>query len=638
MQVTSTLSSVGPTLTSDANGWPQQDFEYYIDNRYVFAWVPGAVNIDPLKFSTDLSGTYTLTFTGQAQLVSSFAGPAVTFANQTYNSSTNTTSVQVTVPVVPTGVFFGIKFLQTKRQPNDNPGKGVTNIQFTRPETVAGETFSVAWLHSVKDYNWQVLRFMGATGTNNYAQPGTLEAYPYLLQWATDRPLPGNGPLYGTIHRGIHSVPWEDVILVANQTGKDIWINVPVNASTDYVNQLAQLFYSGNAATANQGVSAQTNIYLEYSNEMWHAGFPQGPWNKQAAIDEVNGGGSNLNYDNINNQDMWKFRRIAKRTIEIGQQFRAVFTDHPDTIRPVINNAWLGFYPDMLDYVTKNYGSPANYLYGISQTAYYSSSDASSVSAILKGEMAASDANRASYVQGRAVATYYGLHSLVYEGGEGETGNTTLGYPQIATAPDPTLAAKFAASRDPGMQAVLIHDLLNNWFPSGGELYMHFSHVGRYSTYGFWGLTEDITNLNTPKWLGAAQVMAAAIPPAQPGTDLPSAVGESVTLPETVPSATNFLLPSNQPWLILLVNALADGTYTIQLQGQQMASGNLRVMVDNNLAGTATLPSGSAGTSSPISMPLSSGLHTIFICGPAGSGPRGVSTLSGSVATIVRTQ
>jgi hypothetical protein len=292
----------------------------------------------------------------------------------------------------------------------------------------------------------------------------------------------------------------------------------------------------------------------------------------------------------------------------------------------------------MLDYVTKNYGPPAGYLYGIAQTGYYSSSDASSISAILKGEMAASDANRASYLQGRAVATYYGLHSLVYEGGEGETGNTNLGYPQIATTPDPTLATKFAASRDPGMQAVLTHDLLNNWFPSGGELYMHFSQAGRYSTYGFWGLTEDITNLNTPKWLGAAQVLAAPIPPAQPGTGLPSTVGAPVTLPEAAPPATNFSLPSDQPWLILLVNAPAGGTYTIQLQGQQMAPGNLRVMVDNNLAGTATLPSGSAGASSPIDMSLSAGLHTIFIYGPAGSGPRGVSTLPGSVATIVRTQ
>jgi hypothetical protein len=637
-QVTSSLSSVGPTLTSDADGWPQQNFEYYIDNRYAFAWVPGAVNIDPLKFSTDLSGTYTLMFTGQAQLASSFGGSTVTFANQTYNSSTNTTTVQVTVPVVPRGVFFGIRFTQTRRQPNDNPGNGVTNIQFIRPGTMAGETFSSAWLHSIKDYGWQVLRFMGAMGINSYAESGSSEAYPYLLQWATDRPLPGNGPLYGKIHRGIHSVPWEEVVIAANQTGKDVWISVPVNASIDYVNQLAQLFHSGNAATASQGLSAQTNIYVEYSNEMWHLGFPQGPWNKQAAVDEVSGGDSNLNYDNINNQDMWRFRRIAKRTIEIGQQFKAVFRDRPDTIRPVIDNSWLGFYPDMLDYVTKNYGPPANYLYGIAQTAYYSSSDATSVSAILNGEMAASDANHASYVQGRAVATYYGLHSLIYEGGEGETGDTSLGYPEIATTPDPTLPNKFAASRDSGMQAVLTHDLLNNWFPSGGELYMHFSQVSHYSTYGFWGLTDDITNLNTPKWLGAGRVLAATIPAARPGTNLPSTVGASVTLPETAPPATNFSLPSDQPWLILLVNAPESGTYMIQFQGQQIVPGNMQVMVDNNLAGATTLPSRSAGTSSPINMSLSAGLHTVFIYGPVGRGPQGVRTSSGSVATIVRTQ
>ena len=36
--------------------------------------------------------------------------------------------------------------------------------------------------------------------------------------------------------------------------------------------------------------------------------------------------------------------------------------------------------------------------------------------------------------------------------------------------------------------------------PEGGDLYMVFSHCSPYSRYGCWGLSEDIANLQTPKW------------------------------------------------------------------------------------------------------------------------------------------
>jgi hypothetical protein len=436
--------------------------------------------------------------------------------------------------------------------------------------------------------------------------------------------MPGNGPLYGSNHPGIHGPPWEYVVAAAQQSGKDIWINVPVNASDAYVTSLAQLFHSG--------LSASTNVYVEYSNEMWHLGFPQGPWNKQAAIDEVNAGSSNLNYDGINNQDMWRLRRIAKRTIEIGRIFRTVFNDRPDHIRPVINCAWPGFYPDMLNYVKANYGNPSNDLYGIAQTGYYTSSDASSVSAVLNGEMANSDSNKASYLQMRAIATFYGLHDLVYEGGEGETGNVSA-----ATPLDSTLSTKFAASRDAGMQTVLAHDLLNNWYPSGGELYMQFSQVGRYSVYGFWGLSEDVNNTSTGKWEGVKQVLAANVPAAQPGVALPSAVGGSVSLSEVAQPGANWYVPSDQPWLELLVYAPANGIYSIQLQGKQTASGSLEVSVDDVQVGTTSLGS-TDGLSSAVNMTLSQGLHTIFVSGPGGAGPSGVSTVSTDAAVVKRVQ
>lgn len=37
----------------------------------------------------------------------------------------------------------------------------------------------------------------------------------------------------------INGVPWEEVIHLANLLGKDVWINIPYLATTDYITKLA---------------------------------------------------------------------------------------------------------------------------------------------------------------------------------------------------------------------------------------------------------------------------------------------------------------------------------------------------------------------------------------------------------------
>ena len=513
MGPTARLDAVsGGTLTEDTNGWPTSDFNFIIDNRYTYAWVSGAVNIDPLKKSTDISGTYKLSFNGKATLsdvCDDAAHCSTTIANQTYNSSTNTTTADVTLGNPSGGVLMALKFAQSQRTASSATGSGITNLHFWRPGYTPGTSavFTDLWWSSLLNHNWSAFRFMGFLGTNDYADPATdghpnSELYPYRLQWPTDRAQPGVGPLYGQQHPGVHGLPWEDVVLIGQKTHKDLWINIPVNASDDYVNHVAQLLKNGNSYTGNQGIPSDVNVYVEYSNEMWHYGFPQGNWNYQAAKDEVAAGGSNLNYDNVNNDDTWRFRRIAKRTLEIGNQFKSVFSDNGTRIRPVINNAFTDHDTDMLNYVKNNYGTVSNYIYGISQTGYYSSADKSSVDAIIAGEQTASDNNKAGYQTSRNIANQFGIHSLVYEGGQDEEGNKTPVSPV-----DTTLANQFGAARDSRMQQVEVHDIVTNWYGSGGELYMQFSHVGRYSTYGMWGLSDDLTNQASGKWKGVDQVM-----------------------------------------------------------------------------------------------------------------------------------
>jgi hypothetical protein len=601
------LMNIPDAAGQDANGWPTSDFTLLLDNRYTFAWSPEITNVDPLRYSTNLAGNYTLSYTGQANVAGA--------TNSRYDAATNIThaNYRIAKPLDGTNsLLIRISFSGTRRTLESPIGSGVTNIRlepaaFTDPKQI----FTNLWLDSIRSYGWVALRCMDMLKINGYAAPGSSEAYPYRLAWDGNRRLPDAGPLYGKVQPGVHGVPWESIVALGQLTRKDLWINIPVNASDEYVDHLAALFKSGNSSTGGAGVPPDINIYVEYSNEMWHTAFPQGLWNYQAAQDEVKAGGTNLNYDGAaGTPEKWRFRRIAKRTIEIGRQFRKVFDGQPERIRPVINNHTTAPDFDMLQYVAANYGRPADVLYGISQQGYYSSADSSSVQAILEGEKAASDRNRAGYIASRALATYFGLHSLLYEGGQEEKGGDN---PAI---PDKGLANKFAAARDLGMKDVILHDLIDNWFSSGGELYMVFSQAARYSYWGMWGQTDDLTNLKTGKWLGDVAAMAAPAPPVTAGVALPAVAGQSVDVSENSGPADKVISPRAEPWAIYLLNVPARATYSLAVRANaQKSAVPVRCMIDNSLAGNVIIPAHSKKVSAPaaVTMTLDPGLHSLFL-------------------------
>jgi hypothetical protein len=508
-------------------------------------------------------------------------------------------------------------FLHTRRTPQDPEGSGVTNIRFVRRENqeASRQIFTDLWLDSIRNYSWGVLRGMEAMKTNDYGAPGSPEAYPRLLNWA-ERRLPGTGPLLGQASAGVHGVlSWEDLVVLAQLTRKDLWINVPVNASGEYVDQLASLFKNGNAATGHAGIPPDINLYVEYSNELWHDRFPQGKWNFEAARDEVKAGASNLNYDGAAGRpEQWRFRRMAKRTVEIGRQFRKVFSDSPERIRPVLANHKTASDFDILRYVAVNYGPPDRVLYGIAQQGYYTSADSSSPQKILEGERAASDKNRPGYVFSRMLATYFRLHSLAYEGGPEETAPDDA--KKDPAVPDPSLPNKFAAARDPGMKDVILHDLIDNWFSSGGETYVAFSQSNRYSFWGMFGQTEDLTNLKTGKWLGHVAAMEAPVGPPNAGSLLPPLAGKSVEMTGSAPSPGMPARPGSEPIAMFLLRAPAAGTYSFVLRGRSFGAGNkLRLMIDNSLAGSTALPFAWARDTSTkaVNISLEPGLHSLFV-------------------------
>jgi hypothetical protein len=56
-------------------------------------------------------------------------------------------------------------------------------------------------------------------------------------------------------------------VQIANELGKDIWINVPALVDDAYVRSLAELL--------QRTLAPDRAVYVEYSNELWNTQFPQ---------------------------------------------------------------------------------------------------------------------------------------------------------------------------------------------------------------------------------------------------------------------------------------------------------------------------------------------------------------------------
>jgi hypothetical protein len=96
---------------------------------------------------------------------------------------------------------------------------------------------------------FQILRFMDWTATNGNPE----------INW--NDTTPANWSRYTSPQHN----PWQTIPFIANQVNKpiDIWINFLVNATDDYILNVARILF-------NELTNPTNNIYLEYSNELWN--------------------------------------------------------------------------------------------------------------------------------------------------------------------------------------------------------------------------------------------------------------------------------------------------------------------------------------------------------------------------------
>ncbi|HLZ66877.1 MAG TPA: PA14 domain-containing protein [Aliidongia sp.] len=601
-------SNIQLAVPTDAQGWPLADATLPL-------WSNGR----------ELDGVYQVSFTGQAKVtdwsgLGSFSAGGVAYgailpAGAGYDPVANVTTATWTVAASATPTSATLGFAQTQRTAASAVGSGVTNLRILRPVApgsttshAAGELFSAQYKSFLSYFTG--IRFMDYLAMNGNKQQ----------HWA-DRVTPGLASQY----QAVGGYGWqgkggslEYLVALANETGKDIWINVPVGVDDDYVTKTAQLLAFGsdgtNPYTAPQAnpayppLNTNLKIYVEYGNELWNSAYPQAAMNQSLASAGVAAGGSPLAYDGATDPTVWAKRRVVDRTVRISSLFRSVWGDTAmmTKVRPVFewqygnagNTASIGMtylenYYDNADGVAHVAAPhPASYYLWGGGAGWYQSANsagASSVSAIYaSGETVPTTQADATWTLG------FGLHEMGYEGGFEIGGDT------------PT-ALQLAANLDPNAQAFET-TAIRKFFQLGGNMPFIFNAAGA-TAYGL--ANPTIADQNTPKM----QAVLAAIQGTRPAsgfawplpgaagpipvsfsmgvtssgtaTGVMSHVGDYVSWPVVVQTAGNFTITTDAP---------NPATVQIRLDGVPVATGSWTGALPLGLHGIMVRNLASAGT------------------------------------------
>ena len=73
------------------------------------------------------------------------------------------------------------------------------------------------------------------------------------------------GNSYITPEERWRGLPYEVIVALINKTKSNVWVNIPHNASINYVTDISDYF--------NENINKDSNIFIELSNEVWNGGF-----------------------------------------------------------------------------------------------------------------------------------------------------------------------------------------------------------------------------------------------------------------------------------------------------------------------------------------------------------------------------
>jgi hypothetical protein len=483
-----------PGVRTDALGWPLQDAGVVIRVLHEDAG-------DPKAASRALdNGVYRLSFQGRAT-VTPVASEGVTVRKMAYNAGTRQSTAELVIGPKASQLMLSFKGTEG----------GVRDVRLVPAGTPEGLTLNPLFREAVAPFG--TLRLMDFLKTNGNPS----------RSWG-ERTMPA-----AATQSGERGAAYEYAVQIANELGKDIWINVPALADDAYVRSLADLLH--------RTLAPGRVVYVEYSNELWNTVFPQAAANREAAIAEAAAGDTTLTKGRKCSLDQLKaangdcnphwagYFRVGKRTVRIAQIFSEVFG--PGALNNRVRVVYATQFADrsMAEQVLKNIatyrGKPASFLYGVAGAPYFYLDENLAKSTSLSAEAIHASMTRSlerevlpffapgvtksgSFAKGvayrgedwsgpslKALADFYGIRSLAYEGGPD--------FRQVEVS----LPAKFSANADARMGAHMDR-MLRQWFGCGNGLFMHFTLSSGYGRHGYWGLTNDPRDLRTPKYQAVA--------------------------------------------------------------------------------------------------------------------------------------
>jgi hypothetical protein len=576
---------------ADENGWPLSD----------------AGTVIYTGDAAHINGTYKLIFNGQGMIGSVYNGYTMHVANQQYDASTNTTTADITFSVTKPapGASVGISIRNSQRTPTSAVGSGFSNMRLYRPgyPTDGSVVFASYYVHAMQVGS--TIRTMDWSATNgnttvNWADRNT----PLTFQ----KPIPpyiahNKSSMGGTPAGSQSTVALEHHIQLANQTGRDLWINVPVIASDDFVIKMAQTLLYGSDGTnpytsprsnpVYPPLNSNLNVYIEYANETWNTAG--GFWCYYVIMDIVqNLPASHPIYAIAPQTSIYytAYRYTAYRISQVSDLFRSVFGDSAmmTRVRPVLmsQKGTGGTFGEGFTQLTwlDQYGAQQNppkavnsYVYGSGGSAYYGVNNMSSDPDTYFAPGNYPDRQTvASFPNDAMAAKNWGLQRIAYEGGDG------VDY--IPTA------QKLAINADPRIET-MTEFMHNYWSQEGGDLLMYYTLTGAAD----WEFTPDILNLNTPKYNALRALKGQTRAPVTLGQVLP---GEMLfaSLPRLSTAGAYSTTVNGQAmlgginrglWVAAPANSNASFSGSITVNGTAGEDSVLAIWINGKQVGTVTL-------------------------------------------------
>lgn len=195
----------------------------------------------------------------------------------------------------------------------------VTNIRLYLPGLEKHSSrWNPAYLAYMEPFRGSVFRFMDLNGTNGSQQRNWNDRSP--ANWSSF----ANNNSHCTEWSNKGKVPYEYMAELCNQLDCDMWINIPHQATDEYVANLAKLIKTGidpvSGKKTGPALDPKLRVWLEYSNEVWNWNFKQSGYVNEEEPSVVALGGS-------------LDERYARKAVQLFNVFKESFGDDARIVR-----------------------------------------------------------------------------------------------------------------------------------------------------------------------------------------------------------------------------------------------------------------------------------------------------------------